>query len=193
MGMRFEPTGIEGLLLIHVERHGDDRGSFGRTFCREEFQARGLPGEFIQASSSRTWRAGTVRGMHLQRPPHMEAKLIRCVRGTIHDVICDLRPHSTTCLCQRAFRLHQDDDCLLFVPTGCAHGFQTLTDDVEVLYSMSHTFAPEAATGLRHDDPALAITWPAPVTCIADKDLRWPAYDSANFSNCQPPPCQRAG
>ena len=174
--MKFEPTGIADLCQVMVKRHVDERGSFGRSFCRDTFVAHGLAAEFVQTSSSRTHRAGTIRGMHLQLPPHAEAKLVRCVRGTIHDVVCDLRTDSVTYLHHKAFRLSQDSDSQIYIPPGCAHGFQTLTDDVEVLYSMSCRFAPQSATGVRFDDVALDIAWPIPVTTVAEKDLSWPAY-----------------
>lgn len=180
--MRFETTGIEGLWRVLVERHADERGSFGRTFCRDEFGARGLATEFVQTSSSRTLVGGALRGMHLQLPPHAEAKLVRCARGAVHDVVCDLRPGSGSFLRHEAFRLDQDDDCALYIPPGCAHGFQTLSDDVEVTYAMSCAFAADAATGLRHDDPALGIAWPLPVTRISDKDLAWPLFRDASWT-----------
>ncbi len=181
--MRFEQTGIAGLWHLTVERFADERGSFGRTFCRDEFIAHGLAAEFVQTSSSRTSRAGTIRGMHWQNRPHAEAKLIRCVRGSVHDVVCDLRPGSPTHLLSLSFHLDQDDDTLIYIPPGCAHGFQTLTDTVEILYAMSCNFAPNVACGLRFDDPALGIDWPISLTCISDKDLAWPAYRDGAFSS----------
>ena len=172
--MRFEPTTIPGLWAIRLDRYVDDRGSFARLFCRDGFAAHGLEAEFVQESLSVTLRAGTLRGMHYQRQPHAEVKFIRCVRGAIHDVVADLRPDSPTFHQWVGFELSQDSDLALYVPKGCAHGFQTLVDDVEVLYQMSTPYAPVAADGFRYDDSAVGITWPRPVTMIADKDLTWP-------------------
>lgn len=177
--MKIEGTAIHGLWRVIIERQEDERGSFGRTFSSVEFTERGLASCFVQASSSWTRKAGTLRGMHLQIPPHGEAKLVRCVRGVIHDVVCDLRIGSTTYLQHRSFRLHEDGDDALYIPPGCAHGFQTLVDDVEVTYAMSCAFAPGSAVGLRYDDPALGIAWPSPVTCISSKDLGWEDYRGA--------------
>jgi dTDP-4-dehydrorhamnose 3,5-epimerase len=174
--MLFNETDIDGLWQVVIERYTDTRGSFGRTFCDREFATRGLTAAFIQASSSRTRQAATVRGMHWQQTPNEEAKLIRCVRGAIYDVVCDLRPSSVTYMQYRGFHLNQDDDYMIYVPAGCAHGFQTLTDDVEVLYAMSSPFVAQASAGFRFDDPAFAIEWPLAVSCIADKDLAWPPF-----------------
>lgn len=179
--MRFESTAINGLWRVIIERHKDERGSFGRTFSQDEFAANGLADRFVQASSSRTRAAGTLRGMHLQIPPHGEAKLVRCVRGAIHDVVCDLRVGSRSHLRHQSFRLDQDGDDVLYIPPGCAHGYQTLVDDVEVTYAMSCAFAPEAAVGLRYDEPALAISWPLPIAQISGRDLAWPTYEGATW------------
>ena len=175
--MIFRETTLAGAHLVLIERHADPRGSFGRVFCRDEFAAHGLPAEFVQASASVSVQAGTVRGMHHQRPPHGEAKLVRCVRGAIHDVIADLRPDSPSFMRWEAFELREGGDAMLYIPPGCAHGFQTLAEQTEVLYQMSTPYAPEAAAGFRFDDPAFGIAWPAPVTVIAEKDLAWPPWE----------------
>ena len=174
--MIFRDTKLAGVHTVLIERHADPRGSFGRTFCRDEFAARGLPAEFVQASTSVSVHAGTVRGMHYQRPPHAEAKLVRCVRGAIHDIVADVRPDSPSFMQWQAFELHEGGDAMLYIPPGFAHGFQTLADETEVLYQMSTRFAPEASAGFRFDDPAFGITWPVPVTVIAEKDLAWPPW-----------------
>lgn len=174
--MLFHPTQIHQLHEIRIERHADPRGSFGRVFDRDAFAAHGLVVDYVQASSSVTLRAGTMRAMHYQRAPHGETKLVRCVRGAIHDVVADLRPDSPSFLRWQGFRLSAGDDGYLYIPPGCAHGFQTLTDDCEVLYQMDVPFAPEAATGFRYDDPAFGIEWPLPVTVISDKDLAWAPF-----------------
>jgi dTDP-4-dehydrorhamnose 3,5-epimerase len=172
--MKFATTEIAGLWAVRLEPHEDARGSFARIFCREEFAAHDLVVDFVQASLSVTRLAGTLRGMHYQRPPHAEVKLVRCVRGAIHDVVADLRPASPSYMRWQAFELDQSGDLSLYIPTGCAHGFQTLADDAVVLYQMSAAYAPAYADGFRFDDPALKIAWPRPITSIADKDLAWP-------------------
>jgi dTDP-4-dehydrorhamnose 3,5-epimerase len=174
--MIFRETTLAGVHTVLIERRADSRGSFGRVFCRDEFAAQGLPTEFVQASTSVSVHAGTVRGMHYQRPPHAEAKLVRCVRGAIHDVVADVRPDSPSFMRWEAFALREGGDMMLYIPPGFAHGFQTLADETEVLYQMSTPFAPEAAAGFRFDDPAFGIAWPAPVAVIAEKDLAWPPW-----------------
>jgi dTDP-4-dehydrorhamnose 3,5-epimerase len=172
--MLFEPTAIDGLWAVRLERFIDERGSFARLFWSEQFAARGLPDRFVQCSLSVTRSAATVRGMHFQRPPHGEVKLVRCVRGAIHDVIVDLRPGSSSYRRWQAFTLAHDNDLALCIPAGCAHGFQTLRDDCEVLYQMDVAYAPGHADGVRFDDPALAIDWPLPVGVVNAKDRTWP-------------------
>ncbi len=172
--MQFESTAIAGLWVVRLDRYQDARGSFARLFDRDAFAERGLPDHFVQQSLSVTHQAGTLRGMHFQRPPHAEVKFVRCVRGTIFDVIADLRPDSPSYLRWQGFELSPVSDLALCIPQGCAHGFQTLTDDCEVLYQMSTPFAPTHADGVRYDDPALGIVWPRAVGVIAEKDLGWP-------------------
>ena len=172
--MQFEATEIAGLVAVKLTRHADERGSFARLFCRDEFAAHGLADVFVQASLSVTRRAGTLRGMHFQRPPHAEVKLVRCVRGAIFDVIADLRRDSPTWLRWQGFELSPESDVALCIPEGCAHGFLTLTDDCEVLYQMSVPYAPDFADGVRYDDPALGIVWPHAAVLVAEKDLAWP-------------------
>ncbi len=173
--MQFQPTDIEGLTAIRLTRFADERGTFARLFCRDSFAGHGLVHSFVQASLSVTQHAGTLRGLHFQRPPHEEVKLIRCVRGAIFDVVADLRPASPTYLRWQGFELSPESDIALYIPKGCAHGFQTLCDDCEVLYQMSTPYAPGYADGVRYDDPMLNIGWPRAVAMIADKDLAWPA------------------
>ncbi|MGH7042884.1 MAG: dTDP-4-dehydrorhamnose 3,5-epimerase family protein [Acetobacteraceae bacterium] len=175
--MQFEATEIAGLIAVRLERHEDERGTFARLFCRDEFAAHGLVTTFVQQSLSVTRRAGTLRGMHFQQAPHAEVKYVRCVRGTIHDVIADLRPDSPTYRHTQALRLAAHDDLGLLIPAGCAHGFQTLEDDCEVLYQMDTAYQPDFADGCRFDDPAFGIAWPRPITVISAKDLAWPALD----------------
>ena len=172
--MIFEQTNIGGLVALHLQRDNDERGSFARLFSSNEFAAHGLPRAFVQQSLSVTRRAGTIRGMHFQRPPHAEVKFVRCVRGAIYDVVADLRPESPSYLRWQEFRLEAQGDLALVIPTGCAHGFQSLRDDSEVLYQMDAPYHPAAAAGVRFDDVALGISWPLPVSVIADRDLAWP-------------------
>ena len=172
--MRFVPTDLPGVVVVEPEMLRDERGSFARTVCREEFAAHGLETDWVQQSTSYSHRAGTLRGMHYQRPPHAEAKLVRVTAGAIYDVVVDLRPGSPTLGRWTAIELLARDRLTLYIPKGCAHGFQTLVDGVEVLYQMSVPYAPEAATGVRWDDPALAIEWPeAPVRAISARDRAW--------------------
>lgn len=174
--MRFRPTGLAGVRLIELEPASDERGFFARTFCVQEFAAQGLETGFVQHSISHTERAGSVRGMHFQKKPHEEVKLLRCIRGAIHDVLIDLRPDSPTYRRWEAYELTAENRRQLYVPAGLAHGFQTLLPDTEVAYLISAFYAPAAAAGIRHDDPAFAIAWPLPVADISPKDRAWPDW-----------------
>jgi len=177
--MPFAPTGIAGLFTLRLDWHRDQRGGFVRVFDTEVFAGHGLPDTYVQTNLSITDRAGTVRGLHFQRAPAAETKLVRCLRGALFDVVVDLRPASPTRWQWRSFDLRGHDDTLLVVPPGCAHGFQALADDTEVLYQMSAAYAPELAGGVRHDDPALAIAWPLPVTLLSARDAAWPLLADA--------------
>ena len=158
--MRFRETPLAGAFVVEIEAHADARGFFARTWCSREFAAHGLDPELVQASISRSALRGTVRGMHLQLPPSREAKLVRCTRGVIYDVIIDLRPSSPAYLRHFAIELSAQSCNALYVPAQLAHGFQTLEDDSEVLYQMSDFYAPELGFGLRWNDPAFGIQWP---------------------------------
>ena len=179
--MTFTETALAGAYLVAPERHEDSRGFFARTFCAEAFAARGLDPACAQCNISYNRRRGTVRGMHYQKPPHLEAKLVRCTRGAIHDVIVDLRPGSSTFGAHLACVLDEENRLALYVPRGFGHGFQTLADDTEVFYQMSTAFVPGSAAGLRYDDPALGIAWPEPVSVISERELAFPAFDPASF------------
>jgi dTDP-4-dehydrorhamnose 3,5-epimerase len=176
MGMIFQPTSLAGALIVEPELRRDERGFFARTWCQEEFAARGLNARLVQCSLSFTERRGTVRGMHYQDAPHQETKLVRCVRGAIHDVIIDLRPYSPTFRHHCAVELRGGSYRMLYVPEGVAHGFQTLEDDTEVSYQMSEFHRPDAARGVRWDDPAFAIPWPEPVRLVSDRDRAYPNF-----------------
>jgi dTDP-4-dehydrorhamnose 3,5-epimerase len=177
--LRFLPAGgIDGAYLIELEPYEDDRGLFARVWCRDELAEHGLNPELAQASISRNTRVGTLRGMHFQRPPHEEAKLVRCTRGAIFDVVLDLRPGSTTRCQWFGVELDSTRGSALYVPEGCAHGFQTLIDDTEVLYLISHPYEPEAAAGVRWDDRAFGIEWPdTRQRTISERDLSWPDFE----------------
>jgi dTDP-4-dehydrorhamnose 3,5-epimerase len=174
--MQFHRTTLEGAWLIHLEHRRDSRGFFARTFCVEEFAAHGLETSYPQHSISFSAGRGTVRGMHYQHEPHSEVKLVRCLKGAIWDVIIDIRPGSPTYRRWQAFELSDTNSRQLYIPQGFAHGFQTLSHDVEVNYLISQPYVQEAATGIRHDDPTFAIAWPLPVNAISEKDLLWPNY-----------------
>lgn len=160
--MRFQQTPLNGAWVVELDLLGDGRGWFARTFDSEEFAARGLNGAVVQCNASFNARRGTLRGMHYQAEPHGESKLVRCVRGAIFDVAVDLRAGSPTHGDWHAVELSADNRLAFYIPPGLAHGFQTLTDDTEVLYQMGHPYVPEAARGVRWNDPAFAIDWPEP-------------------------------
>jgi len=174
--MLFRSTGLAGVRLIDLEPARDERGLFARTFCTRELAAQGLETGFVQHSISVTERVGSVRGMHFQKSPHEEVKLLRCIRGAIHDVLIDIRPDSPTYGRCEAYELTAENRRQLYVPAGLAHGFQTLLPDTEVGYLISAFYAPVAAAGIRHDDPAFAIAWPLPVADISPKDRAWPDW-----------------
>jgi dTDP-4-dehydrorhamnose 3,5-epimerase len=172
--VHFVETALPGAFLIEVEPQRDERGLFARTFCGDEFAARGLSGSFVQCSSSFNERAGTVRGMHWQAPPHAEAKLVRCTAGAIFDAIVDLRPGSPTRGRWLSVELSAETRRMLYVPEGFAHGFQTLRDGSEVFYQMNRSFAPAAARGFRFDDPTVGIGWPLPAGAMSERDRKLP-------------------
>ena len=169
---------IADAYLIRLDPRRDERGFFARTFCVDEFEAAGVPSRFVQQSLARNIARGTLRGMHMQLEPHGEDKYVRCVRGRIFDAIVDLRPKSKTFLSTFTVELDADDGDALFVPHGCAHGYQTLTDFTDVLYAMSSLYAPHAARAVRWDDPALAIAWPIPDPILSDADRHAPGLSA---------------
>lgn len=174
--MLFVQTPLPGVWVIELEQLEDERGWFARTFDAEEFRARGLNPDVVQCNASFNHRAGTMRGMHYQAEPHGESKLVRCVRGAIFDVAVDLRDGSPTCRDWHGVELSAENRRAFYIPAGLAHGFQTLTDDCEVLYQMGNPYVPEAARGVRWDDPALGIEWPASdaARTISEKDRSYP-------------------
>ena len=160
-----------------MEPYTYDRGAFARTFCAAEFREQGLAEHFVQCNMSWNARQGTLRGLHYQRPPSSEIKLVRCTAGALWDVIVDLRSDSPTYLQHAAVELSARNRLALYVPEMFAHGFQTLEDDTEVFYQVSALYAPHLAAGLRYDDPKLRISWPLPVSSISEKDRQWSLLD----------------
>ena len=176
--MIFSATALNDAVIIDVERHGDERGYLARTFCEQEFADHGLVTRFVQASTIFSPLRGTLRGLHFQRPPHGEVKLVRCTRGAARVTIVDLRPESPSYLRWLGVELSPENGLLLYVPLGFAQGYQTLLDDTEVAYQMSHEYVSEAASGVRWDDPAFGIEWPpARARIISARDRGWPDYE----------------
>lgn len=175
--MIFTETKLKGAFIIDPEFIEDERGFFARTFCREEFEAHGLNPNLVQCSISFNQTKGTLRGMHYQAKPHEEAKLVRCTRGAVYDVIVDLRPVSPTWKAWAAVELTAENRRMIYVPEGFAHGFQALEDDTEIFYQISQHHHPESALGVRWDDPAFGITWPItePIV-LSEKDAGYPDF-----------------
>ena len=168
--MLFRETPLSGAFVVDPETHEDSRGSFYRSYCSTEFEKMGLPGGFVQCSISRNRTSGTVRGMHFQADPRPECKLVRCVRGSVYDVIIDLRRQSPTFCKWFGAELSEENGSALYVPAGFAHGIQTLTDDAHVLYQMNEYYVAELTSGVRWNDPAFGIVWPREVSVISDRD-----------------------
>lgn len=174
--MHFRETGLPGAYLIELDLRSDRRGHFARTWCRDEFARHGLNTRVAQCSVSFNMHRGTLRGLHWQAAPHVEAKLVRCTRGAIYDVVVDLRPTSPAHGRWFAVELTPDNHRQLYIPEGCAHGFQTLEDHSEVSYVISEDYHPESSRGARWNDPRFQIDWPLEVTVISDQDLAYPDY-----------------
>jgi dTDP-4-dehydrorhamnose 3,5-epimerase len=174
--VRFTETEVDGAWIVEPEPIGDERGSFARVFDVEEFADHGITTAVVQVNLSRNRHAGTLRGLHLQRAPHAETKLVRCVAGALFDVAVDLRPDSPSYLRWVGAELTADSGRALVVPEGCAHGFLTLADDTVAIYQVSAHYTPAAEGGYRYDDPAFGIAWPREVTTISDKDASWPDF-----------------
>ena len=174
--MKFRETSLKGAFIIDLEKLEDERGFFARSFCRHEFEAHGLNPNVAQCNVSSNTRKGTLRGMHYQTAPHEEARLVRCTRGAIHDVIIDLRPDSSTFKQWIAEKLTEKNYRMVYVPEGFAHGFLTLEDRTEVFYQMSEFYAPASARGVRWNDPAFGIEWPIAVQVISSRDRGYPDF-----------------
>lgn len=174
--MIFHATPVDGAHVVEQERHADERGFFARTWAVEELAAHGLDTRVAHMNTSFNVRAGTLRGMHLQKAPHEEAKLVRATRGAIWDVAVDLRPDSPSYRRWHGVRLDEDEGRGYFIPGGCAHGFLTLSDAAEVLYVMSTPYVPDAGYGVRWDDPAFGIEWPSEPKTMSERDRTWPDF-----------------
>lgn len=174
--MQFRALSVDGAFVVDIDRIPDERGFFARSWSAQDFAAKDLDPGLVQISLSYNARAGTIRGMHYQVEPHAETKLVRCTSGAIHDVVLDLRPTSPTFKRYEGVELTATNRSALYVPRGCAHGFQTLVDGAEVLYQISAEYAPEAARGVRWDDPAFGIAWPMAPTSMSERDRTFPDF-----------------
>lgn len=174
--MKFTTTPIAGSWLVEPEPHRDERGSFARVWCREEFARHGLNAEVAQSNAAFSPRAHTLRGLHYQVAPHQEAKLVSCTRGAAWDVVVDLRSDSPSFRQWFSVELTPDPGLMLYVPEGCAHGYLTLQPDSEVRYQASVPYHPASARGVRFDDPAFRIAWPGAVAVISQQDAAWPRW-----------------
>lgn len=168
--MKFTQTKLLGAYVIELEKREDSRGFFSRTFCAHEFEALGLETHIVQANMSLSRKKGTLRGMHYQKPPHEETKLVRCTQGAVYDVIIDIRKNSATYTQWFGIELSAANHTMLYVPKGFAHGFVTLMDDSEVSYEVSAFYEPTTEGGVRYNDPKIGITWPVPITNVSEKD-----------------------
>jgi dTDP-4-dehydrorhamnose 3,5-epimerase len=176
--MRFTETKIRGAYIIDIERREDHRGFFARGWCQQEFADQGLATRFVQTNVGFNHKLGTLRGMHWQSPPYQEVKLVRCTKGRVVDTLIDLRPGSPTHGQWVSVELTADNHTMLYIPEGCAHGYQTLENKSEVVYDTSQFYAPSNATGVLYNDPAFGIEWPLPVSVISEADSNWLPYRS---------------
>jgi dTDP-4-dehydrorhamnose 3,5-epimerase len=172
--MRFTETAIPGAYVVELEPRRDERGHFARAFCERAFREHGLTARFVQVNVGVSTRRGTLRGLHYQAPPAEEAKLVRCPRGAVFDVVVDLRPASPVYCQWFGIELTAENVRQLYIPEGCAHGYVTLADDTEVAYTTSAFYEPSAERGAHHADPAFGIAWPIDVAVISEKDAGWP-------------------
>ena len=174
--MLFQETKLKGAYIIDIERKEDHRGFFARSWCRKELESNCLNLQLVQANIGFSLKKGTLRGMHFQRAPYQEVKIVRCTLGMIYDVIVDLRKNSSTYKQWIGVELNQDNHRMIYVPEGFAHGYQTLVDNTEIYYMTSEFFKPEFASGIRYNDPIFRIEWPVEVECISEGDSTWPDY-----------------
>lgn len=177
--MKFTETKLKGSYVVDITPITDERGFFARTFCARDFAELGLNTNMVNTNHSLSIGKGLIRGMHFQRPPFAEAKLIKCIRGAIFDVIIDVRAHSPTFLQWFGIELNADNRNMLYIPEGFAHGFQTLTDETEVLYQVSNFYNKESEGGIHHKDPMVDIAWKLPVGLVSEKDNNLPFIDQS--------------
>jgi dTDP-4-dehydrorhamnose 3,5-epimerase len=175
--VKFRALELSGAFMIELEPHLDERGFFARTWCADEFEEAGIKVRLLQTNLSQTAKRGTIRGMHYQRPPSREGKVVRCIQGGVFDVVVDVRPDSPSFLHHLGFELTPANRFALYIPPGFAHGFQTLTDDSQVWYQMTDRYQPGVAGGFRWDDPAVSIEWPMPPTTMSERDATYPDLD----------------
>jgi dTDP-4-dehydrorhamnose 3,5-epimerase len=175
--LTFQETAVESAFIIDPEKREDDRGFFARTWCVDEFAAHGLHPRFVQGNVGHSAARGTLRGLHYQVPPHEEAKLVRCTAGAVWDVVVDVRPDSPTFGRWVGVELSSANHRMLYVPEGCAHGYQALEDGSEVFYLVTNFYAPGHERGVRFDDPFFGIEWPLPVSRVSDKDRSHPDFN----------------
>lgn len=176
--MHFSETDVFGAKVIDPSAHKDHRGRFMRAWCVREFAEHGLDFLPVQANMGFSFQKGTIRGMHLQEAPALEAKLVRCTRGSMFDVVLDLRPRSPSYRKWYGVELSAENGRMLYVPGGCAHGYQTLEDETEMYYMASQFYTPSAARGVRYDDAAFNIQWPLTATAVSEQDRNWPLNSS---------------
>ena len=175
--MQFFSTNLPGVFEIWIEPHCDERGFFARTWCQKEFEEHGFNPRLVQCNVSFNQRKGTLRGMHFQASPHAEAKLVRCTRGSVYDVVLDLRAGSPSYMQWVAVTLSAENRNMMYVPEGCAHGFITLEDGTEVFYQMSEFYDSPSARGVRWNDPAFGIIWPVKTAVISERDASYPDFE----------------
>ncbi|HUZ57997.1 MAG TPA: dTDP-4-dehydrorhamnose 3,5-epimerase [Hanamia sp.] len=178
--MQFNPTFLSGLYVINLDLFTDERGWFARTFCKREFEQIGYHKEWVQMNHSFTKEKGTLRGLHYQYFPYSEAKLIRCISGSVYDVAVDIRKDSTTFLKWFGIELSAENKKMIYIPEGFAHGFQALSNNCEIIYHHTDFYTPDAEEGIKYDDPLIKITWPLAINGISERDQKH-LYLSENF------------
>lgn len=177
----FNETNVRGVKLLEASKHEDERGWFHRLWCQTEFSAAGMDKNVVQISIAQTREKGTLRGMHFQRPPSVEDKIVSCIQGSIFDVALDLRPRSETFLQHFGFVLSASSPRAVLIPAGCAHGYLTLSEDCKVIYSMTDFYEPTLSSGVRYNDPCFAISWPEKPSRIAERDRDYPDSKPSSF------------
>lgn len=174
--MNFQKTLIADSFLIDLNKISDDRGFFSRLFCSDEFKEKNISFNFPQVNTSQTKSKGSIRGFHYQREKSSESKLVKCIKGSIYDIVVDIRPNSKTYMQWQGFELNDTNRSMLLIPKGCAHGFQSLEDNIELIYFVDERYNPELESGIRWNDESFGFKWPLTPTTISDKDRNWPDY-----------------